>query len=590
MVLILGLGYEHDSGACILKDGEILAAINEERISRIKHHWSFPLRSIKEVLRITKLNPNNFDAIAIPYGDPISRFFKTVFRGSPTTIFKNIKNAEVHNTVKDSLFKRITTFPLRSCKLKYGVEKNLRTLGFTQKVYWIDHHLSHAASTYFTSGFNKCIVITCDGSGDGLCASVRLAEDGNFKIISKTDDKFSPGWLFGAVSSAIGFRFMDGEYKTSSFAAFGNPSKAYNIAKKLITLSEDGLEFRTEANLYPLNFPINCDDERLSGVKGELKDASIDTTHIKSMFDGYKNEDIAAAVQKRFEDVITEHVSSIIKKANIDDAKITFSGGVALNVKVNMAIRNMKEVDEFFVFPAASDCGAFVGAALYVCNKMMNNKMINKRFKNVYLGTEFSNNEIEDELNKRSLYYEKVNPIDKGVERILEGNVIGWFQGRMEFGPRALGCRSVIGDPRDRKIVEKVNKILKQRDWFMPYAPSMLDEVKEEYLQDAESSPFMIMPFWATKKMLKDAPAGVHIDNSTRPQTVEKSINPLYYKLIKKFGDETGVPVLLNTSFNKHGQPIVWSPENAIWHLENKHVDELIIGDFWVRKKDKGES
>jgi carbamoyltransferase len=294
---------------------------------------------------------------------------------------------------------------------------------------------------------------------------------------------------------------------------------------------------------------------------------------------GKKN--LAACAQKVLEKRTKELVENTVEKTGVK--KVCLGGGTFLNVKVNKKIRESEKVEEVFIFPNPGDAGIDVGAAIYTYWKETE-KPVKNKLETVYFGTEFSNEEIEKELEEIKIKYEKVNPSKAGADLIAEGKVIGWFQGAMEYGPRALGNRSVLADPRNPKMREKINKYLKRREWFMPFAPSMLDKAKEEYLVNAIESPFMIMAFDVQKNKIKDFPAAIHVDGTTRPQTVKKEFNEKYWKLIKQFEKNTGIPIVLNTSFNKHGCVMVRTPVEALNHLFWNCVEELIIGDYRVYK------
>lgn len=291
----------------------------------------------------------------------------------------------------------------------------------------------------------------------------------------------------------------------------------------------------------------------------------------------------SASAQKILEEKGVEYVKTAIEKTG--KKKIAMAGGVMLNVKLNKAIREIEGVEDVFIHPAAGDNGACTGAAIEVCRMFDPDNFKPEKMEHAYYGPSYDDEEILESLKEFGLKYEELkDPAGTAADLINSGKVVGWFQGRMEYGPRALGSRSVIADPTDSKMRDRINQFLKRRDWFMPFCPSMLDEAKEEYLTDPAESPFMIMAFDVPKEKLKEIPAVVHVDGTVRPQTVKKNINPLYWRMIKEF-EKHKVPLVLNTSFNKHGLPIVRTPHDAISHLVWKCIDVLVMGNYLVERK-----
>ena len=565
MVTVLGVYGEynllvspHEGSALIVRDGKLLAAIEEDRISRKKHDDQ-PLlwNSVMEVLRISGVEPNEIDAVAVPWESARERFLK-----SPEGFH--------YNRFLDYAFLRLSGNRLRSMLAAFGIHAPIR---------YVNHHQSHAASAFFTSGMKDCSVITLDGTGDRTeSLSAWDAQDNEMKSTALINEG-TFGSFFSAVTYAIGFKVNDGEGKTMGLASYGDPQTVYDHMKDF--LSVDGLNVKGTVRT-DLRLEIDVNDNRPFVFYRHA--VAKEHNPILALAQAYKKEDIAAAAQKLLEDRVQEFVRNVIAKTGRH--KVCLAGGVALNMKLNQKIREMSEVDEVYVFPNPGDSGVALGAALLVCKEIMELKgetLPNERMDHTYYGTGYRDEDVVKALDEYRLKYQELEDPEKAAaDLIAEGKVVGWFQGRLEFGPRALGNRSVLADPRNEKMKDKINKYLKKRDWFMPFAPSMLSEAKEEYLEDAVEAPFMIMGFNVKKEKLREIPAVVHVDGTVRPQTVTKDVNPSYWRLIKEFEKRSGVPLVLNTSFNRHGQPMVRSPEDAALHVVWGAVEYLIIHKYLV--------
>jgi len=367
---------------------------------------------------------------------------------------------------------------------------------------------------------------------------------------------------------------MDGEGKTMGLAAYGtmDPSVHERISALLrVNGLRVGGSF-SEDHAYRLNLK----DRRPFSLHRHV-------IHWNNPFlpivDGHRKEDIACGVQRVLEEKACQLVRGAVRQTG--RSRVCLAGGVALNVKMNKRIRELPEVDELFVFPNPGDPGTCVGAAQMVCRQLGTLRAY--RMEHTYFGTGYSNDEIEEVLDSYGIGYQKAeDPPKLAAGLISEGNVVGWFQGQLEFGPRALGNRSILADPRKVTVKDRINKILKRRDWFMPFAPSILDEYKQDFLKDAEESPFMIMAFDSPRT--EEIPAVVHVDGSVRPQTVRRDVNNRFWKVIDLFRELTGTPAVLNTSFNRHGLPMIRSPQEALDHFLWGCVDSLIIGDYVVER------
>ncbi|MEW6407143.1 MAG: carbamoyltransferase C-terminal domain-containing protein [Patescibacteria group bacterium] len=553
---ILGINCGHDATAALIKNEKIIAVVQEERKTRIKHQNGFPFLAIKEVLYIGGIEAKDIDYIAWAGNDRRLQSIKELFWAiggdkfySYGGITKRIKTAIAENT------KGIWNFNGNLKKLKLNKKKS----------FFFEHHLCHASSAYRNSGFQKALILTIDGVGDNISATVNIGDKGLIKRIAKTSPKHSIGLLYQAVTEALGFVPVEGEYKTMGLAAYGDKIKLYNYFNNII--SYENLRFKSKF-IWESNWQFPAPSIR---------------QHIlfKNLLKQYKKEDIAASCQAVCEDVIYRFVNDVVKKTDIHN--ICVAGGVFLNVKANKIIREKVPLDSLYIHPDAGDGGLALGAALELYFNLTGS-MPRDKLDNTYFGRSYANEEIKKELDRNNLkvyYFEDIEK--KAAELLKSGKVIGWFQGRMEMGPRALGNRSVLADPRNPSVKEKINKHLKKRDWFVPFAPSILEEDSNLYIKEFNGyAPFMIMAFDAdvTKKEL--IPAVVHVDNTLRPQIVRKEFNLSYWKLIKSFKELTGIGVVLNTSFNRHGLPMVESPKDAVEHLLDRNIDTLVIGNYIV--------
>jgi len=432
-------------------------------------------------------------------------------------------------------------------------------LKINAKVKRFDHHLCHAASTFYSSGFDRCLVITADARGDGISTSVNIADDHGIQRISSSDNSASMGHFYGGITEVLGFGYADGEGKTEALAAFGNHSIAYKKLKQYISV--DNMVLKGKMDPY----------QRLMSIP------------LSKILKGYRQEDIAFAAQRILEETYINLIVNTIKETGISN--IALAGGIFLNVILNKKIMDLIEVKDVFVHPAAGDPGIPTGAAFLLYSEMYGLK--SARWEHVYMGNKYNNKYIKNALNKLNCEYTYIEDIGEyvGEEVLPKGHIIGWFQDKMEYGPRALGSRSILIDPRDTKSPDKVRSSIKNRPSFQPFCPSMLKETEYKYIYNIKNvdSSFMTMAFQARQKMVEEAPAVVFKDLSTRVQTVENKHNKRYYQVIKAFGKETSTPILLNTSFNRSGEPIVCTPEEAIYDFKMCKLDFLAIGNYLVK-------
>ncbi|MBS3152073.1 carbamoyltransferase [Candidatus Woesearchaeota archaeon] len=562
-MIILGVHYSHDAGAAIIKDGKIIAAVNEERYVREKLYSGFPYNSLREIFNLAGITPNDVDYVAFanktPGSGPQKSFDKPSLR---KYIMDNLANATPWLVGSNVFAKQYRVFYSFFRKGR-SVLNYLRELGVDAPVYYVDHHMCHAASAYYTSGFPRdSLVVTTDGSGDGLCSTVSVVDDNyGLKTVAITPFFHSPASIYAYVTHNLGFVPNRHEGKITGLAAYGNPNETYDIFRNIMQVK--GLQYKTKL--------IGC------GRPASRK--------LHLIMQNKKREDIAAGVQKRFEEVCCELISNALKKYQASN--IALAGGGFANVKANQRIAELEGVKKVFIHPNMGDGGLGVGAALFLWAKLMLDKGSEPKpivIDNVYYGPEYSNEFIEEKLTKHNLSFKYFDDIENEVAHLInDGKIIGRFNGKMEYGPRALGNRSILASPKDKTINDWLNKRLRRSE-FMPFAPSALFEYSNEIYKNFDSgslaAQFMTITFDVHKKWADLGPAVVHIDNTARPQTVTKQQNKSYYLTLKAYNDLSGIPFFVNTSFNMHEEPIVCSPEDAIKAFKEGSVDFLAIGNY----------
>ena len=596
MTSILGISaFYHDSAACILKDGEIIAAAQEERFSRIKHDPSYPYNAIEFVLKYANLKLSEVDQIVF-FEKPFLKFerlLETYVAFAPRGFISFAKAMPLW--IKEKLFQKNLLFN----KLK-NHDDNYKT---DENIFFSDHHLSHAASAFFPSPFDEAIVLTADGVGEWATTTVALGKQNNLEIKKEIHFPHSLGLLYSAFTYYTGFKVNSGEYKLMGLAPYGDPIYEKKI-KQLIDIKDDGT-FRVDQSYFNYATGLTMTNNKFNNLFEQKprnpKKEKITQFHM----------DIAASIQKVTEEIMIKLAKSIRKEYNIKN--LCLAGGVALNCVANGKILKEKIFENIWIQPASGDAGGSLGATLAFWHLEQGNKRIVNNFDNMkgsYLGNEFSQAEIENELltigaKFRSFDYDEL--ISKTVECLSNEKAIGWFQGRMEFGPRALGARSIIGDPRSDTMQKNLNLKVKFRESFRPFAPSILKEDLEEWFDISVESPYMLLVaqinkdkkiemsvsqknlFGIEKLNVKrsEIPAVTHIDYSARIQTVSEKNNKRYYDLISKFKEKTGCPLIVNTSFNVRGEPIVNSPADAFNCFMGTELDILVIGNCFLDKKDQ---
>ena len=596
MTSILGISaFYHDSAACLLKDGKIIAAAQEERFTRKKHDSSYPQNAIKFVLKFANLQLSEVDQIVF-FEKPFLKFerlLETYVAFAPSGFISFSKAMPLW--IKEKLFQKNLLFNnLKTHDKNYKSDKN---------IFFSDHHLSHAASAFFPSPFEEAVVLTADGVGEWATTTVALGKKNNLEIKKEIHFPHSLGLLYSAFTYYLGFKVNSGEYKLMGLAPYGSPIYEKKI-KRLIDIKEDGT-FRLDQRYFNYSTGLTMTNNRFNDLFGqkprEPKNEKISQFHM----------DMAASIQKVTEEIMLKLAKAIRKEYNIKN--LCLAGGVALNCVANGKILQEKIFDNIWIQPAAGDAGGSLGAALALWHVENGNERIvniNDDMNGSYLGNEFNQVEIETELrslgaNFKTLDYKDL--INQTSEFLLSQKAVGWFQGRMEFGPRALGGRSILGDPRSDKMQKNLNLKVKYRESFRPFAPSILKEDLSEWFNLNTDSPYMLIvaniseekKFKMTEEQNKlfgidklnikrsEIPAVTHVDYSARIQTVTKNYNKRYYDLLSKFKEKTGCPILVNTSFNVRGEPIVNTPTDAFNCLMGTDLDYLVIGDCILNKKEQ---
>jgi len=591
---ILGISaFYHDSAATILINGKIIAAAQEERFTRKKHDPSYPFNAIKFVLDYANLKLNDVDQI-IFFEKPFLKFerlLETYIAFAPKG-FKSFCMA-MPIWLKDKLFQKKMLFN----ELKRH-DKNFKD---DKKIYFSEHHLSHAASAFFPSPFKEAIVLTADGVGEWATTTVAIGKANNLEIKKEIHFPHSLGLLYSAFTHYTGFKVNSGEYKLMGLAPYGVPIYEDKIINNLIDIKEDG-SFHLDQTYFNYATGLTMTNKKFSNLFGQNprdpKKEKLTQFHM----------DIAASIQKVTEAIMIKIAKSLKEEFNIPN--LCLAGGVALNCVANGKILKEKIFDYIWVQPAAGDAGGSLGAALALWHIEQNNpRKVNPNddMQGSYLGPEYSQKKIQNQLDKIGAVYEIKNEEDllnQTADDLSKGQAIGWFQGRAEFGPRALGNRSILGDPRSSEMQKNLNLKVKYRESFRPFAPSILKEDLAEWFNITEDSPYMLMVANINKektiKMTEDQkklfgidklnikrseiPAVTHIDYSARIQTVHKETNEKYFNLIKKFKQKTNCPVIVNTSFNVRGEPIVSTPSDAFNCFMGTDLDKLVIGNCYLDK------
>ena len=596
---ILGISaFYHDSAAALLKDGKIIAAAQEERFTRKKNDASYPYNAVEFVLKYSNLKLSEVDNIVF-FEKPFLKFerlLETYVAFAPRGFISFMRAMPIW--LREKLFQKNYLFN----KLKLHDPK----LKSDNNIYFSDHHLSHAASAFFPSPFDEAVVLTADGVGEWATTTVAVGKNNQLDIKKEIHFPHSLGLLYSAFTYFVGFKINSGEYKLMGLAPYGNPIYCDKI-EKLIDIKNDGT-FRLNQSYFNYATGLTMTNNKFNNLFGakprDPQNEKINQFHM----------DIACSIQKVTEKIMLQLARSIRKEYNIKN--LCLAGGVALNCVANGKILKEKIFENIWIQPAAGDAGGSLGAALALWHIEQGNKRYinpDDDMSGSYLGPSYKQEEIEKELKKLGANFKVLNYedlINQTSEKISTGNAVGWFQGRMEFGPRALGARSILGDPRSEKMQKNLNLKVKYRESFRPFAPSVLKDDVSNWFELKTESPYMLLVadvnsnkkiqmtekekklFGIDKLKIKrsEIPAVTHVDYSARIQTVSENTNKPYYDLIQKFKEKTGCPVIVNTSFNVRGEPIVNTPTDAFNCFMGTDLDNLVIGKCFLEKNQQNSS
>lgn len=567
-MIILGIScYYHDSAAAIIKDGQIIAAAQEERFSRKKHDNSFPYLAIEYCLNSLGIAINEVNYIAF-YEKPIVKFERILIQH----ISHFPKSAKV-------FFDTIPSWILEKLQIKETFHKKFHYVG---KYIFIPHHLSHAAASYFTSPFNEAAILTIDGVGEWATTTYGYAKDNQITLEKQINFPHSLGLFYSAITAYLGFAVNNDEYKVMGLSAYGNPLPYYKKIKKLITVNKDG-SFYLNTKYFSFEYTKKMFNKNLCELlrlPPRISDSEMTPQY----------ENIAAATQKVFEDILFESLNYLHKQHPVDN--LILSGGSALNSLANGKISSRTPFKKFYITPDPGDGGGSLGAALYTYYSITNPTTKHSLLSSAYLGPEFNDYQIKKEIDKFKLesiqFFHKSELIDTVSDLLINQKVVGWYQGRMEWGPRALGNRSILAAATDKDMQDKINTKVKHREMFRPFAPVILREKTQDYFATDKnisiSADYMLLVYPFKKSVQKKVPAVVHVNGTGRLQTIDEKSNSLYYQLISSYYQKTGIPLILNTSFNVKGEPIVCTPTDAIKCFLNTEIDYLVIGSYIIKK------
>ena len=558
--------YYHDSAAAILKDGKTVVAIEEERLSRIKFDDGFPKLAINWCLKEVGIKPENLDYVAF-YDKPVLKFerlLENYIAVAPRGLFSFL------DVIPKWIHKRLW--------IKDEINKHLK--GFSGEIIFPEHHMSHAAHTFFSSPFDEAAILTIDGVGEWSTTTFGSGKDTSIKLVNDIRWPHSVGLFYSAFTYFLGFKVNEGEYKLMGLSSYGKPRYYDTILREIVDVKSDGsihLNMKYFAFTYD-KYMTNQNFSDVFGIPPRKHDQKVEQIHY----------DIGASAQLVLEDILLKMVNYAYEKTKMKN--LCLGGGVALNGVANYRILKEGPFENLHIPPSPGDAGSAVGAAQYLYYCHAKNKRIIQQpteiiVNNVYVGPEYSNNEIKLFLDKNRISYEFLERgklLSNTAKLITEGNIIGWYQGKMEWGPRALGNRSILADPRDGKMKDILNEKIKHRESFRPFAPSILEEHVSEYFDMDKPSPYMLLV--AKIKKPEKIPAVTHVDGTGRLQSVSKEVNPLYYDLINEFYKLTNVPVIINTSMNVMGEPIVNTPEEAYNMLKKTEMDLLVLGNFVITR------
>lgn len=598
---ILGISaFYHDSAACLLKDGEIIAAVQEERFTRIKHDAGFPHHAIQYCLKEAQISADKIDNIVF-YEKPFVKFerlLETYLAYAPKGFTSFTKAMPVW--IKDKLFQKSALIK----KLKSTLSEDIN---WNERLLFSEHHLSHAASAFYPSPFERAAVLTLDGVGEWTTTSLAVGNGKELKVVKEIHFPHSLGLLYSAFTYYTGFKVNSGEYKVMGLAPYGEPRYADLIREKLITVAEDG-SFQLNMSYFDYATGLTMTNKKFDALFGGPPRTSESELTQREM-------DLAASIQKVTEDIVVQLAKGIAKETG--ERNLCLAGGVALNCVANGILLREKIFDNIWVQPAAGDAGGALGAALsswYLHHKR--ERIVSSErdsMKGSYLGPKFSEQEIELELSACGAVFKKLSEnelLENVAAALADEKAVGWMQGRMEFGPRALGGRSIIADPRSSIMQKQLNLKVKYRESFRPFAPSVLREDLGQWFEHYTDSPYMLLVADVQKDKRRamtseeeglfgieklnitrsSVPAITHVDYSARIQTVHADTNPRYHAVISKFKEKTGCSLVINTSFNVRGEPIVCTPTDAFKCFMGTELDILAVGNYLLIKEEQDDT
>ena len=594
MKKIIGISaFYHDSAVALIENGKIVYASQEERFSRLKHDHRFPFLALKNLFKFNKISLDDIDYVVF-FEKPFLKFerlIETYLAFAPYGFKQFLISMPIW--LKDKLF------------MKQSILKSLRFFSkdFDEnRIFFSEHHLSHAASAFYPSPFKDALIFTADGVGEWATTSLSVGKLNNVEMIKEIHFPNSLGLLYSAFTYFCGFKVNSGEYKLMGLAPYGE-NKYSHLIKKIIDIKDDG-SFRMDQSYFDYSTGFKMTSSKFNDLF--KKEPRKPETKITKFY-----MDLAASIQNVTEEILLKILKS--SKSEYNFQNLCLAGGVALNCVANGKIIESKLFKKIWIQPAAGDAGGAIGAALAFWYQNLKKKRIisnSDSMKGSYLGPKFENNEVLNELKQVGAKFKRINSnnLVKKVSKYLKnGKAVGWFSGRMEFGPRALGARSILADPRDPAMQKKLNLKIKFRESFRPFAPSILNNDLKNWFKTSQTSPYMLLVSKIVRDKLKKnksikkelatinevrslIPAVTHVDYSARIQTVHKDTNLLFFKLISEFKKLTGVPVLVNTSFNIRGEPIVCTPTDAFKCFMGTNLDVLVIENFLLIKEQQDKS
>ncbi len=565
-MIVLGIScYYHDAAAALVRDGQLIASAEEERFNRKKHYNGFPEQAIAYCLKEAGVTIRDVDHVGF-YEKPLVKFnriLETILAEWPRSYFAWLKAMPLWLTQR--------------LRIGHEIQKHLDT---DQDILYCQHHLSHAASAFLVSPFDEAAVITADGVGEWTTTAWGVGRGIDLEMTHEIRFPHSIGLLFSAITAYLGFKVNDAEWKVMGLAPYGKPTYVDKF-RQVVDLKDDGsirLNLKYFSHQYSTTRTFNRNWELLFGRPQRRPETELDDFH----------RDIAHSGQKIVEEIMVKMAAHVHRQTRMDN--LCLAGGVALNCVANWRILKESGFKNIFIQPAAGDSGGALGTAFYIHNTVLKNPRT-FRMEHALWGPSYSDEEIRAALKRNEAVYDWIDDEDELLDRtarmIVDGKVVGWFQGRLELGPRALGSRSLLADPRNPKMKDIINAKVKFREAFRPFAPAVLKEHAHEYfdMPAGMDAPYMLLVPKVLPHRCAEIPAVTHQDGTGRVQTVTEKHNPRYYRLIKKFGAMTGVPVVINTSFNVRGEPIVCTPEDAYHTFVHTGIDALVMGNAVVTQK-----